>query len=142
VQLGVSNATLLWRGARLKCPACGGGGVIVRWFGIVDRCPTCSLRIERIEGHSLGYIGLNTIAVFALTFAVLIVTSIAMVPNIRVGPLLVAALAPALVGPVLFAPGCRTIWTAIDLILRPLRPGEIDPRYVVVDPARDHPTGN
>jgi len=28
---------------------------------------------------------------------------------------------------------------AIDILLRPLRKGEIDPRYIVVDPDRDRP---
>ena len=41
---------------------------------------------------------------------------------------------PAFLGPILFAPGSRTTWTAIDLIMRPLTPGEIDPRFIKVDP--------
>jgi hypothetical protein len=51
------------------------------------------------------------------------------------------ALIPAGLGPILFFPSSRMMWTAIDLILRPLTPGEVDPRYVKTDPARDHPTG-
>jgi hypothetical protein len=47
----------------------------------------------------------------------------------------------AALGPVLFFPPSRMLWTAIDMLMRPLRPGEIDPRYVVNDPHRDRPQG-
>ena len=55
-------------------------------------------------------------------------------PDIQVVPLLLAAFVPALVLPLLFTPSSHTVWTAIDLILRPLRIDEIDPRFVVVPP--------
>ena len=139
VQLGVTKATMLRRGLLLRCPVCGGRGVIHHWFGIVDRCPACDLKLERIEGHSIGYIGLNTMVCFTLTFWVVLIGAIIMVPDVRVGPLLIAGLIPAAIGPILFAPGARTVWTAIDLMMRPLKPGEVDPRYVKVDPARDGP---
>jgi uncharacterized protein (DUF983 family) len=137
VQLGVSKARLIGRGLLLRCPACGHGGVIKGWFGIVDRCPTCDLLIERIEGHVIGYIGLNVVVCFTLLFAVVLVGSLLMIPDIKAVPLFLAAAVPGLLGPILFAPGSRTTWTAIDMLMRPLRPGEIDPRFVKVDPARD-----
>jgi hypothetical protein len=43
----------------------------------------------------------------------------------------------AVAGPLVFFPASRTLWTAIDLLMRPLRPGEVDPRFVLVDPLRD-----
>ena len=137
VQLGVSKGTLVRRGLLLRCPACGQGGVIKGWFGIVERCPTCDLLIERIEGHMIGYIGLNVIVCFTLLFGTLLVGGLLMMPDIQPVPLFLAAAVPGILGPILFAPGCRTTWTAIDLLMRPLRPGEIDPRFVVVDPPRD-----
>ena len=94
----------------------------------------CSLRFERIEGHAIGYIGINTIVTFAATFAVLMGGSILTHPDIAVAPIFVAALLTSLVLPTLFLPSARTLWTAIDLIMRPLEPGEIDPRYIEVDP--------
>jgi len=95
---------------------------------MTDRCPTCDLGFNRIEGQQIGYIGLNTMVCFALTFIVLLVGTIMMVPDIRTGPLLVAALVPAGIGPILLLPSCRLAWIAIDLIMRPLRTGEVDPR--------------
>jgi len=108
---------------------------------MTDRCPTCTLRFERVEGHWIGSLGTNTVVVFTVLFAVLIVGSIAGYPEPPLTAMLVAALAVAGIGPLLFFPSSRTLWTAIDLLMRPLRPGEIDPRYVVVDPGRDHPRG-
>jgi uncharacterized protein (DUF983 family) len=140
VQLGVSKSRLIVRGLLLRCPACGHGGVIHGWFGIVDRCPTCDLYIERIEGHVIGYIGLNVVVCFTLLFLVVLIGALLMAPDIKTLPLLVAAGVPGILGPILFAPGSRTTWTAIDLLMRPLRPGEIDPRFVKVDPARDRPS--
>lgn len=98
------------------------------------RCPQCSLKFERIFGHSLGYIGLNTMVTFSATFVVLLVGSIATRPDIAVWPLVIAIICTSVVLPILFLPSAHTMWTAIDLIVRPLTPGEIDPRFVVVDP--------
>ena len=43
----------------------------------------------------------------------------------------------AVLGPLVFFPSSRTLWTAIDLMMRPLLPWEVDPRFVKVDPLRD-----
>jgi uncharacterized protein (DUF983 family) len=139
-QLQVTPTRLIVRGLLHECPVCGKHGVIVRWFGLVDRCPTCSFKFERVEGHHVGYLGLNVIVTFTTTFLVLLIGSVLMAPDIEPVPLLVAAIIPAVILPIVFLPSSRTLWTAIDLIMRPLEPGEADPRYIAVDPARDHPT--
>lgn len=136
-QLGVSNSRMLWRGILQRCPACGAGQTHRRWFHFIERCATCDLRFERIEGHSIGYIGLNTIVTFTTTFIVLLGLTIASHPHVTAMPLVIGSVASALVLPVLFLPSSHTLWTAIDLIFRPLKADEIDPRFVVIDPARD-----
>ena len=113
----------------VRCKACW-----TSYGGELKECPQCSLRFERIFGHSLGYIGLNTVVTFAATFLVLLVGSIATQPDIPVVPLLIATVVSAGVLPVVFLPSAHTTWTAIDLIMRPLTPGEIDPRFIKVDP--------
>ena len=55
--------------------------------------------------------------------------------------LLFTLLGIALLGPLLLFPPSRMLWTAIDMLMRPLRPGEIDPRFVRHDPYRDRPKG-
>ena len=104
---------------------------------MTERCPTCDLRFDRTEGHMIGYIGLNTMISFTLTFIVLLGATIITLPDIPVGPVIAVTMLPAGVFPLAFARGSRTCWTAIDLIMRPLNPGEVDPRLVVVDPDRD-----
>ena len=133
-QLGVSNVRMLWRGLIRHCPVCGGRKTHSSYATMLAECPQCSLKYERIFGHSLGYIGINTIVTFGATFLVLLVGSIVTQPDIPVVPLLGAALASSTLLPALFLPSAHTLWTAIDLIIRPLAPGEVDPRYVRVDP--------
>jgi len=137
VQLGVKPSVLIRRGLLLQCPACGQRGLIRGWFRIADRCPTCDLLVERIEGHWIGSFGLNVTVCFTLTFFVLLAATLLSIPDIRPWPIVLSAVTPAVLTPLLFAPGSRTTWTAIDLLMRPLAPGEIDPRFVKVDPARD-----
>ncbi|MDP9019489.1 MAG: DUF983 domain-containing protein, partial [Actinomycetota bacterium] len=92
-----------------------------------DRCPQCGLRFERIEGHWLGALGLNTVVSFATLFAVVVAGLVLSAPHYRMAPLLGAALATAVVVPLLFFPSSRTLWTAVDILMRPLEPGEADP---------------
>lgn len=87
----------------------------------------------------MGYVGINVIVSFSLTFVVLLAGTLITQPDIPVGPLIAAGLVPALAVPLLFFPSSRTVWTAVDLIMKPLLPGEIDPRFVRVDPDRDSP---
>ncbi len=122
-----------------RCPACGGRHVFRRWFTIAERCPTCTLLFERVEGHWIGSLALNTVVVFGLMLIVLMAGSMIGYPHPPFRALLTAEIAIALIGPFLYFPSSRMMWTAIDLLMRPLRPGEIDPRYVVVDPERDRP---
>ncbi len=104
-----------------------------------ERCPTCTLLFERVEGHWIGSLGLNTTVVFGLMLIVLLAGTLIGYPDPPIGALLVAEISIALLGPLVFFPSSRTLWTSIDLLMRPLRTGEIDPRYVVVDPYRDRP---
>jgi uncharacterized protein (DUF983 family) len=133
-QLGVSNARMLWRGLLRRCPACAERHTHASWFTMLPECPQCSLKFERIFGHSLGYIGLNTVVTFTATFFVILIGSLITRPDIAVVPLILAALVTAVGLPLAFVPSAHTTWTAIDLIARPLEPGEIDPRFVKVDP--------
>lgn len=105
---------------------------------MVDRCPTCSLHFERIEGHWIGAIGVNTVCVMGLMLIVLASVTFTMFPDPPpTAPLLIAEIVIALAGPLVFFPASRTLWSAIDLLMRPLLPGEVDPRFVKVDPLRD-----
>ncbi len=124
--------SLLW-GLRKQCPACGQGRLFRRWFKIADRCPRCGLKFERIEGHWIGAIGLNTVATFALILLLLSGALIVFIDtdvprwSIALGLVVFAVSIPPLIDPF-----TRTFWTAIDVAMRPLEAFEVDWR--VVDP--------
>src|SRR5688500_18696909 len=90
------RSDLVLRALRRRCPCCGGRGLFRRWFRMVDRCPTCGLASDRDVGHWIGAIGINTIISFGALAVVLVVGIVLSYPDIAVVPLLVAALATAL----------------------------------------------
>ena len=38
--------TAFWRALRLRCPACGGGPVFLRWLRVCPVCPSCGIRFD------------------------------------------------------------------------------------------------
>lgn len=91
---------------------------------MVDECPRCGFRFNRKEGHFIGAIGLNTVLTFGALLGVLIGGIIFSYPDLAVVPIIAAGAAVAIVMPVLIHGHCRMIWTAIDLVMQPLEPGE------------------
>lgn len=92
------------------------------------RCPRCGLVFERIEGQWLGSLGLNTIVTFALLFVLVIGGVFATAPDVAVMPLMIAAVAIGGLFPVIFFPWSRTLWLAMDLLMRPPTDDELDVR--------------
>ncbi len=132
-RLGPGLGTLLARGVTKRCPACGQRNLFERWFTIAERCPRCGLKFERIEGHWIGAIGLNTILTFGFLAIMLVLALLAFwgsdVPRwtIAAGGALLALLVPPIIDPF-----TRTTWTAIDIAMRPLEAHEVD--WMVVSP--------
>ena len=141
VQVGERPTVILLRGLAARCPACGARHIFEQVFRMKDRCPRCSLKFERVEGHWIGSLGVNTTVVFGAMLLALMGITFAVYPDDNVPLMLGVEISLALLGPLLFFPSSRMLWTAIDLLMRPLAPGEIDPRFVKVDPYRDRPTG-
>lgn len=117
------------RGCGKRCPVCGKGHLFRRWFTMVDRCPRCGLRFQRIEGHWSGDLGINTIVSFGALFVTLIVGFAVTYPDVPGLALFLGAVAVALIVPVLFFPFSKTIWLAIDLMMRPVENDEVGPEY-------------
>ena len=67
---------MLLRGCVKHCPVCGQGHLFVRYFRMIDRCPRCGLRFERLEGHWTGDLGINTIVSFGTLLITLFVGSV------------------------------------------------------------------
>lgn len=93
---------------------------------MVEDCPNCGLHFERIEGHWIGAIGINTIVSFAVLGIVVIVGLILTYPDGSTLRLILVAVATAVIGPTVFYPMSKTLWTAIDVAMRPLEAHEVD----------------
>jgi uncharacterized protein (DUF983 family) len=135
-----TRGRMLWRGCTKRCAVCGQGKLFRRWFRMVERCPRCGLRFERIEGHWTGDLGLNTIVSFGALFLTLIIGFAVTYPDVPGVALFVVAVTVALVVPVGFFPFSKTVWLAIDLIMRPLEDGEasmVTPRATPSGPLED-----
>lgn len=117
---------LLWRGFTGRCPACGRSGIGKRWVGNVERCDRCGLAYERIEGHFVGSVGMNTIVSFGVLLISVIVSMIVTYPDPPILGLILFNAAVAAFMPVFFLPMSRTLWTAIDIAMRPLEAHEVD----------------
>ncbi|WP_419841608.1 DUF983 domain-containing protein [Candidatus Poriferisodalis sp.] len=117
------------RGLTLACPACGGRGLFTSpMLRIRERCPTCGLRFERIEGHWLGAVALNTVASAAAVLLSVVIAMLVFGTDTGLRTLLAVALPVGVVSPVLFDPFSRTLWTATDMLLRPLTSSDFEER--------------
>lgn len=117
---------LLGRGMIKRCPACGQGHLFRRWLTMVDLCPRCGLRFERIEGHWIGAIGINTIVSFGAFLITTVIGLVSTFPDFPVGTLMLVNLAVAIIVPLFYYPFSRTVWTGLDIAMRPLEPHEVD----------------
>jgi uncharacterized protein DUF983 len=96
--------------------------VFASWFHLRERCPGCGMRFEREEGFWLGGYVIN-FATGEAGILVLLAALILLVVNghhVNAALFVGLGLALAIVGPVLTFPPSRTVWSAVDLIMRPL----------------------
>ncbi len=119
--------TLLWRGLAKHCPRCGGGHVYRNWFKMKERCPTCGYLFEREPGFFVGAYLINFTIVEGFLFVMLMgfIAWKDQNPDAGMTLAIVIGLFIGLVGPVIFYPYSRTIWSALDLLMTPLEMGEI-----------------
>ncbi|MEN3316067.1 MAG: hypothetical protein V7605_2301 [Acidimicrobiaceae bacterium] len=113
---------MIGRGLTKRCPLCGSGGLYTGWFRMRDRCPGCGYRFEREEGFFLGAYVINlgvTEGLVLLGGIVPCIILLATDPEASVIPVLIVSLVLAVIAPMVFYPFSRTLWSAIDLIIRP-----------------------
>ncbi len=103
--------------------------MFAHWFKMNERCTTCGLASERVEGHFVGAVGFNTIFSFGVLLIVLLLGTWAMFPDLNVPLLLGICFAAAALTPLLFWPFSQSLWQAFDLGWRPAQESELDPRY-------------
>ena len=122
---------LVRRGLLRRCPLCGDGDVFRSWFEVRERCPRCNFPIRREEGHWLGAVGINMIVTLGLLALTLLVGFVIMWEDRRALPIFVAGFLVAGIVPVAFFGSSQTLWSAIDLAMRPLEPADdVDPRWI------------
>jgi uncharacterized protein (DUF983 family) len=105
---------VLARGLARRCPRCGAGGLFASWLRIRDRCPRCSLPLEREEGGFLGAMTINYTVTALVWVIVLVVWLLLDLPEVHVAALLAVSLGVAGLVPLAFYPFAKTIWCAVD----------------------------
>ena len=122
---------LVRRGLRRRCPLCGGGDVFASFFQVRERCPRCNFPLQREEGHWLGAIGINTIVTLGVLFVTMLVAFLLTIEERRAVRILVPCVVVAIVTPLAFFGSSHTLWSAIELAMNPLEPGDdVDPRWI------------
>jgi hypothetical protein len=114
---------MLGRSLLKHCPLCGSGQLFTRWFRMKERCPRCGYLYEREEGFFLGAYVINLAIAQSLVILLAIVPLIVRLandPEASIVPFVVGGLVGAVAAPVFFYPWSKTIWTAFDLMLRPV----------------------
>ena len=114
---------MLGRGVLKRCPICGSGKLFTRWFRMKERCPGCGYLFEREEGFFLGAYVINLAIAQGLVILLAVVPLIVRLatdPDASIVPFVVGGLLGAVAGPMVFYPWSKTVWTAFDLMLRPL----------------------
>lgn len=121
------DARVLWRGFTLACGVCGRRGLFRKWIHMVDDCPRCGLHFERVEGHWVGAIGMNTVVTFGLIILSLVGFLVATAPDPPTGWWIALIGVAFGIVPVVLYPQSKTLWTAVDVLMRPPGPDEVRP---------------
>ncbi len=115
-----SVPTLFGRALRRRCPNCGGGPLFTRWIRMASRCPSCGLALDRQEsGYSLGGFWLNLLFAEGTTVTLFVFTLLMTWPDPPWTVLQYGLPTLALLTPVLFYPFSKTLFLALDLVVRP-----------------------
>ena len=122
-----SPVRMLARGLVKRCPLCGSGNLFTSWFTMRDHCPKCGQRFERDPDFFFGAYVINLAITEGLLLLFAIVPLIALLASdrdVNIVPILVVGLTAAVLAPIAFYPFSRTIWAAVDLVLRPAHAAE------------------
>lgn len=115
---------LLARGARRRCPNCGGRDIFTGYFAMRDRCPTCGHLYDREDGYWLGAMAINIVVTEGLFGLFFVGGMLTTWPDVPWTWLLVGGLALNAVVPVAFYPFSKTMWVGLDLGFHPPDPTE------------------
>jgi uncharacterized protein (DUF983 family) len=126
---GFSRAAGMFaRALTLRCPNCGGRGILSSWFKLAPACARCRLRPERGESdYFLGGMMFN-IALAEGVFVILLIGTLAVTwPRVPWSLLQYGAPMAMVLAPIVLYPFSRLVWLAFDLMLRPVVPNDLAP---------------
>ena len=104
------------------------------WVRMAPSCPTCGLVFGRVPGQWLGSWFLNVCLAQTVVVLILVLGVGFTWPEPPMALISVAACVAALGVPFAFFPWSRTLWTAIDLAMRPLEFDDgVAPGFVLQD---------
>jgi hypothetical protein len=118
---------MVMRGAAKRCASCGEGRLFAGWFRMAPTCPGCGYRFEREEGFFLGAYVMNLVIAQLSVVVLAIVPTIVLLagdPDAGLLPVFAAGVAGAVLAPLVFYPFSKTLWVAIELIMRPVEAAE------------------
>ncbi len=110
---------------------------------MIERCPQCNLKFERVDGHLAGALGINTVISIVVVCVVGIAGFVVTYPELPLAPLVTTAVTTAVLFPIVFYPFSKTVWTAIDVRMRPPDNDEVtapfgDWIHMAIPPASRH----
>lgn len=117
--------TLLWRGLRRRCPACG-SRVFRSWYRPAARCASCHFPTTRTHDQWIGAYGMHIIVSFTLLVATIAIGFAVTYPDPPVGVLLAVCVSVAFIAPIVLQPISRSLWSAIDAAMRPPEPADFE----------------
>ena len=128
VQLSFKRAfTLLFRAARLRCPNCGRGRLFSKWVNMKKTCPVCQLILDRGEtdyflgGYTVNFVAAELVIVVGGALSILLTW-----PEVPWTVVTWALVVLMILAPILFYPFAKTLWLGLDLVIRPLRLGDLE----------------
>lgn len=115
-----SKPVIAVRGFTRRCPWCGDRkAYFTGWFRRQEECRECGRSFRRgDDAFELGAITVNMILTFLSILITILVMVVATVPNVPILWVTLAAMAWAVIGPILYYPVSFTIWQAVDLVMR------------------------
>jgi uncharacterized protein (DUF983 family) len=118
-----TRTRMLARGLVKRCPLCGRGRLFTGWFRMKERCPGCAYRFEREEGFFLGAYVINLAVAQGVVILFAVVPAIVLLarnPDTSIVPIVIGGVLGAVLAPIFFYPFSKTVWTAFDLMMRPV----------------------
>ena len=124
----LTPSRVVWRGLRRRCPLCASPEIFTSWFTLRPRCPRCNYPTNRLDDQWIGALGMNTIVSFTLLLGAIVVGFVVTYPDPPVATLMAIAVTIAVIVPIAFYPISKSLWSAIDMAMRPPDPDDdIDP---------------